>query len=187
MSYLKSSGVKQQTFYYAHKLCGRNSHRAQRQWLDSPPQLSWPQWGWFQRLGGLEAPSFRRLVSLLWWLEGCVLLDFWLEKLYMTSIWTSLSMTAMFGRGAFRDWVFQVTKGKLCGILWPCFRRHISSLLPHAISWSVHKPSQIQGEETYTLYVIGRSVKGLGATSSTLPLFVEGWKVGRNKHDLVWK
>lgn len=154
-----------------------------------------PQWGRFQSLGmshvwglgHLEALSLRRLVSWLWWLEDCVPLDFWLENLYMTSMWTSLSMRAMFGAGTFRDWVFQVTKGKLYDILWPCFRRHLASHLPHAISWSVHKPSQIQGEEKYTLYVIGRSVKGLGAISSALLFLVEGWKVARNKHDLAWK
>ena len=113
------------------------------------------QWGRFQtlrvpqvwNLAHLEAPSLTGLVSRVWCLEGCIQLDDWLENLYMASL-CGLDFSrydSCVWKGTFRNQVFQATQGKWHGTFWPCFSRHIASLLPHAISWWIHKISQVQG------------------------------------------
>lgn len=114
-----------------------------------------PQWGMLPKagvpqiwgLGHLEAPSVPCLVSGLWWLEGCVPLDYWVENLHVASpCGFDVSQQDIMKREHSETEHSKWPRGSSTAFLWPLFRRHIASLLPHFISWSIQKPSRFKGK-----------------------------------------
>lgn len=144
-------------FYYARKLCGQNSDRVQRWWLDCALQLSRAtvgdaskDWDASDRRpgssGGSVSPVSGFWAVVTWRLCPAGLLS--REPTCGLSMWLGhLSAGQLCLKGEHSEpehskW----PRGSSIAFLWPLCRRHIASLLPHFISWSIQKPSRFNGK-----------------------------------------